>query len=490
MKNILMITTDQHNVNTLKMYNADSYCDTPNLDKLAKDGAVFDGSYCANPVCTPARSSWQLGLFPSKTGFETNSFEVGSRTHMLPDVEYSLPRRLQAAGYKTGFTGKWHLGLPADKSKTREGGWFLDDLKENKNLSGHHLQEIGSLPSDHGYVGDDFEGHGLGGWYYPKYEEYLRNKGLELKIENVYNSERQGDHTTWCVITSGKESTIESLLVDRTKEIISAFETNKFYMQLNFWGPHEPYYVPIENYRKFENLKLEKPETFEVRENTANNLLRREEKEWEFFEHASRHYFAYVEYIDEKIGEVINHLKESNLYDDTVIIFTSDHGNYMGTHGHMENKSYGMYEDIMRVPFIIKDGLHKGKYHNLTNTCDIYETILDYAEVKLDEFESDGHSIKQLFEGSQWDNQLLVESMGAFPMVVTQRMYRDEKYKYIFIFGGNEEIYDLASDPLETKNLAADIALLNDLRLKCLNKMRINNDPVKYMFAKYHGFDF
>lgn len=490
MKNILMITTDQHNVNTLKMYNKSSICDTPNLDRLASDGAVFNASYCSNPVCTPARSSWQLGLFPSKTGFETNSFEIGSRTHMLPDVEYSLPRRLQKAGYQTGFTGKWHLGLPADKTKTREGSWFLDDLNKNKNLSGYHLKEIGSLPSDHGYIGDDFEGHGVGGWSYPQYQQYLIDNELELEIEDVYRGSRQGDHTSWGIITSDEKSTVESFLVSRTKEIISSFGNEKFYMQLNFWGPHEPYFVPRKNYDKFKDMEIEKPETFNMLENKVNNVLRRSEEEWEFFAKASKHYYAYVEYIDEKIGEVIDYLKENNLYESTVIIFTSDHGNYMGTHGHMENKSYGMYEDIMRVPLVIKDGEYQGIYNYLTNTCDIYETILDYANVELSECESDGKSIKSLFEGEVWDQELLVESMGAFPMVVTQRMYRNARYKYIFIFGSKEEVYDLENDPNEINNLSCDEKLLNCMRKACLEKMRVNNDPVKDMFAKYHNLDF
>lgn len=490
MKNILMITTDQHNVNTLSMYNSEAYCNTPNLDELAKDSAVFNASYCSNPVCTPARSSWQLGLYPSKTGFETNSFEAGSRTHMLPDVKYSLPRRLQNQGYRTGFTGKWHLGLPADKSKTREGGWFLEDLVEKNNLAGQHLLNIGSLPSDHGYEGDDFEGHGVGGWEYPQYKQYLKDNNLELKIENIYSSDRPGDHTTWGLVTSGKESTVESFITERTKKIIDDFADDPFYMQVNFWGPHEPYFVPEENYNKFKNLNLEVPKSFDNFENKYNDVLRRKEEDWCFFENASRYYFAYVEYIDEKIGEIIDFLKKKGLYEDTIIIFTSDHGNYMGTHGHMENKSYGMYEDIMRVPLIIKDGQNKGQYSNLTTSCDVYETILDYANVNLDEYKSDGNSIKQYFKTGQWTEDIICESMGAFPMIVTQRMYRDEKYKYIFVFGSVEEIYNLENDPEELHNLANDSELLSMMREKCYKKMLENKDPIRYMYAKYQGIKF
>lgn len=490
MKNIIMITTDQHHVDTLAFYNKESFCNTPNLDQLASESAVFDRSYCTNPVCTPARSSWQLGLYPSKTGFETNSFEIGSRTHILPDVEYTLPRRLQKAGYRTGFTGKWHLGLPGDKQSSREGNWFLDDLHDNKNLSGYHLVDIESLPSTHGYEGDDFEGHGLGGWKYPQYERYLADKSIQLEIEDIYISNRQGDHTTWGLVTSGKESTVESFLVDRSKQIIDSFGEDKFYMQINFWGPHEPYYVPKENFEKFKNLKLDVNPTFKLEVNKSNDILRRKEKDWEFFETASKYYFSYVEYLDEKIGELIDYLKDKKLYDETVIIFTSDHGNYLGGHGHMENKSYGMYEDIMRVPLLIKDGSNTGTYHQLTNSCDIYETILDYAGVKLSEYESDGRSIKQLFESSSWEKDMLGESMGAFPMVVTQRMYLVDDYKYIFIFGAEEEVYNLANDRSEQNNLACDQSLLKMLRQQCYEKMKQENDPVATMFAKYHSLEY
>ncbi len=490
MKNIIMITTDQHNVDTLKIYNQNAMCNTPNIDKLANSGMVFNKSYCSNPVCTPARSSWQLGLYPSKSGFETNSFEIGSRTHMLPDVEYSLPRRLQNAGYKTAFTGKWHLGLPADKTKTREGNWFLNDLNDNYNLSTHHFQTIGSLPSDHGYIGDDFEGHGVGGWSYPEYQKYLADNNLTLEIDDLYESHRQGDHTTWGTITSGKQSTVESFLIDRAKKIIDQVKEDKFYFQLNFWGPHEPYFVPKECLEKFENINFKQPQTFENYENKVNNVLRRSDKDWNFFNTASKYYFAYVEFIDEKIGELITYLKQNNLYDDTVIIFTADHGNYMGTHGHMENKSYGMYEDIMRVPLIIKDGKNKGVSDTYCTTCDVYETILDYAGVDLSQYNLDGKSIKQMIENDEEEKEVLCESMGAFPMVVTQRMYIENDTKYIFMFGGSEEIYNLKVDPHETTNLARDEELLFSMREKCLNKMRINNDPVRDMYAKYHNLQY
>ena len=110
-KNIIFICTDQHRVDTFSFYKQDTICQTPVLDRLAQESVIFDNAYTSCPVCTPARGSMQTGLYPSKTGMETNSYQTGCRTHELCDVPFLLNRRLESVGYNCGYTGKWHLAL-------------------------------------------------------------------------------------------------------------------------------------------------------------------------------------------------------------------------------------------------------------------------------------------------------------------------------------------------------------------------------------------
>lgn len=492
-KNILFICTDQHRWDSLSFYNKDTVCKAPNLEALSNESVVFNNSYASCPVCTPARSSMQCGLFPSTTGMETNSFQSGCRTHEIPDNPLLLSRRLIEKGYTPLYTGKWHLGVGNDKTKTEEGTSLLKVYDELNEWDVKAFENYGTLPTDVGYIGDDFPGHGNGGWKYKQFREYLKKNNLELDIENTTGHKNPGDHSTVGEVKSPIESTIEYFLVERSKELIEGTlnDDKPFYLNLNFWGPHEPFFAPSEYLKMYENVHI--PEWKSFKENTENHpkmldMLRRPEEPWSFFENTLRHYYAVISHIDCQIGRLINYLKEKNLYDDTMIIFSADHGDYQGVHGGLENKSYGMYDDITKIPLFIKPAEKNFKGYKsdaLVGTCDFYATILDEAGAK--DNMGEGRSLEPFFTDNnpQWDDEIMCEGLGACEIIATQRMFRKGNIKYVFNGVDKDQLFDLKEDPEEMTDLSmSNPELLKKMRLAFASYLKKHNFPIYSMLCK------
>lgn len=497
-KNIVFICTDQHRTDTLKAYQADTVCRTPNLDALAAQSVVFDNAYSSNPVCSPARCSMQTGLYPSKTGMETNLYQTGTRTHELQDTDYLLSRRLTRAGYQAAYTGKWHLGFGKDKEASAEGRILIDRMKRGF-MEGAAYMGYGTLPTDIGYMGDDFPGHGNGGWAYPQFQEYLKKKGLTLEIINQGPDRRPGDHSFMGEVISPIETTIEYYVTERAIELTEemAGQGKPFFMSLNFWGPHEPFFAPTACLDLYRNQELKPWPSFgEPAENMPKiyEMLRRPEKDWSFFQEMLRHYYACVSHIDAQIGRYLDWLKEKGLYDDTVILFSADHGDNQGCHGKLENKSYGMYDDTARIPFMIKPAAagYEG-YHQkaLVGTCDLYATILSQAGFvpEDDHGFGDGRDLSGFFTNRtmEWSDEIVTEGMGALDIVATQRMYRRGSYKYVFTAGDMDQLFNLESDPYEMDNLALKPEygpLLLDMKNGFADWMERHKDPARSGFCK------
>ncbi|MGD1821799.1 MAG: sulfatase-like hydrolase/transferase [Pleomorphochaeta sp.] len=492
-KNILFICTDQHRKDSLSFYNNSTLCSTPNLDKLANHSIIFDRAYTTCPVCTPARCSMQTGLFPSTTGMETNCFQNGCSTHELVDSPIILSRRLQKANYSPLYTGKWHLGFGTKKEGDFDGDKLLKALKEENKWDVAAYEKYGTVPTEVGFIGDDFPGHGQGGWHFDQFKQYLKDNNLTLEIENTTGYKNIGDHSTVGEVKSPIESTIEYFLVERAINLIddSTKEDKPFYLSLNFWGPHEPFFAPSEYLEKYKNVKIPKWDSFD--ENIKNHprmldIIRRGEQPWSFFENTLRHYYAVISHIDNQIGRLFDYLKEKNIYDDTVIIFTTDHGDYQGVHGGLENKSYGMYDDITNIPLLLKPAIKNYKsYHNdkLVSTNDFYATVLDIAGEKKDY--NEGRSLLPFIDNFDinWSNEIMCEGLGAFDVIVTQRMYIKDNIKYIFNGVDKDQLFDLEKDENEVNNLIdKEPELLNSMKLAFSKYLKDNNFPLYAMFSK------
>lgn len=457
--NILFIVTDQQQRGTLSCYDADTICQTPNLDQLASEGIVFDNAYTSFPVCTPARASMQTGMYPFKHGMQNNSYSPGCLVNELPHTDYLLSKQLKKAGYSVGHTGKWHLGQgEIDRSK------FERNLKyiEFPELAVH----VRSMPTDVGYEGDNFPGHGLGGWAYPQFHDYLKENNLELKIENKISGHYGGHYAA--EVTSPVETTIEHYLTNRAIHYMDQFTEREepFMMAVHFWGPHEPYIAPSDTLELYRDVSIPPWASFYEDQKDKpgiHDVQRSKIRDWEVFEPYIKHYYAVMTHIDRQVGRLVNYLKEKNIYEDTVIIFCADHGESLGVHGGLCDKGFFMYDETCRIPLMVKPQSGGGEggriVEEMVGTCDLYATMLDYAGIHELHPGADGRSFRDIVKGQvpeDWPDAVVTEFTGLGSLLYSQRMIRMGDYKYVFNSGDTDELYNLKEDPHELTNLAKD----------------------------------
>ncbi len=466
--NIVLIFTDQHLKTFLGCYGS-QVCRTPNLDRLAARGTVFDNAYTTSPICSPARASVQTGLYPFKHGMQTNIFMHGCMLHELPDSPALLSRRLAAAGYTPYYTGKWHLGYGAD---ARRDPYYQSHYAEiDSHLHDVELPDgycsVTSLPTTLGYVGDDFPGHGGGGHAYPQYGEHLAAHGLRQDVRALEGIEQ-------FEVTSPIETTVDHFLTDRACHWFDEGQRgNKpFFLMLNYWGPHRPYYVPTRFVDEYRDAVFEPWSSFD--EDTTgkpriHDAMRCKQETWASTQAELRLYAGYVAYIDWEIGRFLDHLDASGEADHTVVLFASDHGDSLGIHNRLFNKSIHLYEPTTSIGLIVADprvpgGRRESRFANLT---DLYSTILDLAGVAPELQRRHGRSLMPLVQGegvADWPTCVVTEGSGLQHLLFTQRAIRCGDIKYVFNCGDRDELYDLARDPDEMRNLSEDPAHAGLLR--------------------------
>lgn len=454
--NILFILTDQQRVDTLKAYGG-TVCQTPNIDRLVEESVVFTNTYASCPVCTPARASLQTGLYPHNHEMRNNTYEPGCKYNELPHSSALLSSKLKEQNYNIGYTGKWHLGTG---------------------------------PTKVGYEGDDFPGHGAGGHGYPQYKDYLQEKGLEVQLENKLTGHYKGH---WAAeVVSPIETTVEYFLTDRAIHCIDQFRQSPepFYFQLNFWGPHEPYVAPTQFLDLYRDLELEPwPNFYDTATNkpSIHNVKRADSADWETFEPYVKHYYANMSLIDDQIGRLITYLKEHDLYENTIIIFSADHGESLGIHGGLCDKNFFMYEETCRIPLIVKpqNPLSETRYEErFVGTCDFYSSILDWAGVSAEVANRDGRSFVPLVHNEtvpEWPDHAVTQGNGLSGLLYTQRMIRHGHMKYVFNCGDIDELYDLEKDPYELVNEIESVAykdMLQSMRKLLAAWMKKHDDQV------------
>ena len=467
--NILLILTDQHRLSAVGAYGV-TPCQTPNIDRLALEGVRFENTYTACPVCTPTRASIITGQMPHNHGMIQNTEDAWAAVHELPDNRQLLSRRLEAAGYQLGYTGKWHLGST-------------------------YTQKLGSLitpclPKDVGFIGQNFPGHGDGGWYYQEFKEYLKQRGLKHGIKPwsestiPYRYDENG-----AILEQAVEGSVPYFLAENTISLIDKFRANEepFFVWHNFWGPHSPYYVTndyLEMYRNVEipewpnyrwpAKEIEGPHQFSI---TPQLLWREQNLTWPDWAMAIRYYYAFASMIDAQIGRIIDHLNRTGLLENTVIVFAADHGESLGDHGGIYNKGWTHFEETHRIPLIIRmpGKVSAGRVvQELASAVDLYPTLLDFAGITCPApvprpgrpanwpyevaHHPDGMSLVPLVRGEnvQWRDTVVSEFHGLYDNSCIMRTMRHGQYKYGFNFMGTDELYDLEKDPYELNNVIND----------------------------------
>ena len=498
--NILLILTDQHRLSAVGAYGA-SPCQTPHIDRLAREGTRFENAYTTCPVCTPARASIITGQYPHNHGMTSNTEDLETSLHELGDRPTLLSRRLEKAGYQLGYTGKWHLG------------------SAEHTLFGHTSQPC--LPKDVGFRGQNFPGHGNGGWDSPQFQEHLRSCGLKHQVKPWAESTRRvrPDEQSAGELVQPVEGTVPYFLTEHTISMIDQFtqadSSEPFFLWHNFWGPHEPYRVTTEYLDLYRNVEIPPwpnyhwpaRQTPGPHQATITPVLVGDEKlTWEDWATYIRYYYAFTTLIDDQIGRIIGHLRTRDLLDNTVVIFAADHGESLGDHGGLFNKGWTHFEEALRIPFIIRmpDGTGSNTVsQEFVSLVDLYPTILDLAGLGSEacpqsrcpsprwpyqHTESvDGSSVLSLLSGEKapWRDSVVVEFHGLMHTPYTMRTIRHGHIKYGYNFAATDELYDLQNDPHEMTNLIdapAYTGVLHDMRLRLRDWMLEMQDPVWYCY--------
>lgn len=432
--NIIFIITDQQRSDALGCAGNTAVI-SPNIDKLADEGVIFTNGYSSVPSCTPARSGLLTGLSPWHHG-------MLGYGRVARQYRYEMPRMLREAGYYTFGIGKMH--------------WFPQ--KALHGFNGTLVDESGRVEQD-GFVSDYRDWFKLQA---PGEDPDKTGIGWNEHRSGVYQLNEKLHPTYWTGQTA--------------VEFIKNYEQDKpLFLKVSFARPHSPYDPPQRFLDMYKDAKI--PEPF-IGDWCTEFDIDNGGKDAAFgnfgTEHAvdsRRHYYASITFVDEMVGKIIQALKDKGLYENSIICFTSDHGDMMGDHYHWR-KTYA-YEGSANIPFIvkwpegIKAGIKRGsKLENPTELRDFLPTFLDAAGADVPD-DMDGMSLLQLIKdpGASWRPYIDLEHAATYSQNNYWAALTDGTWKYIWFFRtGEEQLFHLKTDPEEIHELSKDSGFSDELK--------------------------
>ena len=480
--NVLVIITDQQRADHVG-FDGNSVVSTPHLDALAARGRVFDRAYVANPVCSPNRSSMITGRMPSSHGviFNDRALEWGSNTFV---------RTLRAAGYRTGLIGKSHLQLSVDR-------WAIPRLRPDARTDGYP-DSLYAWEFVERYDGDN-EPESPDDYYGFDHVEFSTDHGARMaghhlrwalakgaRREDVFppmSADAPGDRRSdrwWQIYRPPYEPELHStaFVGERTVAFIDdAHAHDKPWMAwMAFPDPHHPLTPPGEWFDRHDPRDIELPATFGDPLSDAPPHLQtiRNRTEAPFWpmpfgtddpvlvQEAIAATYGMIEFIDHEIGRVLTHLEHLGITDDTLVIFTSDHGDIMGDHSLMVKGSIH-YQGVVRVPLCIAGpGVVPGRSLGLVSSLDIAPTILDRCELKPYRG-IQGSTLAPLLLGTETsirEHVLIEDDLDPKIAALTgnparMRTLITDGLRFTRDSNGHEQLFDLCVDPQETENRAA-----------------------------------
>ena len=444
--NIMLIMTDQQALHTLSCYGA-TISRTPQIDALAADGIRFDHACTPSALCTPARASLLTGLYPHAHGvlFNTGVYSRFDETACGAGLTL-YPEKLAEAGYRLGHQGKWHAGLTPTATEA--------------GFSGFSLRDYGGIRSDETFL------------------NHLRERGLPEPKPHFEFAAEGGDPTKSGGNTSGwAEGDIRSspchFVTEQVLTQLDDYSTDDapFFIGCHYWEPHAPY-LPTEDFKDLYDPN-DIPEWPSFRDNLEGrpHWHRRfresifpaaAQTSWNDWAQVIARYYAQVAMVDHEVGRLIEGLKSRGLYENTLIVFASDHGESIGIHGGFFDKGGLAHEELYRIPLIIKPPHATTEQRG--RVCSEWVSLIDLAPTFCatagTAMGSDihGRDLSPLLNGEtpdDWREDMLAEDHGHRVMFV-ERILWHENWKYVFNPSDIDELYDLDADPAEMNNRIDD----------------------------------
>ncbi|MHB9035522.1 MAG: sulfatase family protein [Armatimonadota bacterium] len=462
-KNVLFLMTDEHNIRAMS-YMGHRFALTPNLDRLVRGGVTFTNAYCAHPVCTASRASLHTGMWPQTHHQHQN---VGD-PDPDPSKGLSADTTLMASvfhdnKFKTYHHGKWHIG---DVTRHPCYNW-------NPRLHGYNA-EYGAYMTDYNKkhpVPSDLPPGGrtdvgprwcLYGW--PLYET-PKMRGFDENNTDWYSSGR------WAIPAEAHETTF---LTDQVICDLNECGKQPYMITWSDYGPHGPHNCPSPYYEMTDPAQIELPTNLDRPDYYAKDpsCAAYDKMGIENTREYLRCYYGLIRLIDDQIGRILKELEKRGELDDTLIVFTADHGDMCGAHKTTGGKAiWAFYDEITRVPLIMHwpKGIRGGrKVNTLVNGVDVMPTILDYSGLSIPN-QCEGKSLRQFIDGRE-DMNRAAFCEGTNPATgLLRRMVRTQDWKLWIYCQGNPEsskwpqtrpmaLYHISEDPGEERNLASDPA--------------------------------
>ncbi len=454
--NIVFIMTDDHASHALSCYGS-RINKTPNLDRIANEGMRFDNCFCTNSICAPSRAVILTGKYSHINGVIDNKVRFDGSQQIFPKL-------LQKAGYETAMIGKWHL----KSSPTGFDYWCV-------------------LP-------------GQGDYHNPSF--------IEMDAKRRYRGY------------------VTDIITDKSIEWLKKRDGRKpFCLMYQHKAPHRNWQPDEKHAKMYEDIDIPLPETFDDDWSTRSDAAREQEmtiehhltpgdlkvppppglkgqalKKWKY-ERYIKDYLRCIASVDDNVGRFLDYLDEAGLAENTVVVYTSDQGFYLGDHGWFDKRF--MYEESLRMPFLIRypKEIKPGSVNeDIVVNIDFAPTFLGFAGVNAPS-DMQGESIRSILRGqtpSDWRKSMYYHyyEYPGWHMVKRHYGVRTERYKLMHFYYDIDawELYDLQKDPNELNNVYEDPAyadIITDLKaeLKRLQKKYGDSDELarKYIQENPEG---
>jgi N-acetylglucosamine-6-sulfatase len=412
-RNVIFILSDDHRYDAMGFLKAQPWLRTPQMDRLASEGAYFKNAFVTTALCSPSRASVLTGVYAHRHRIVDNNTPIPAGTTFFPTY-------LQKAGYKTGFFGKWHMGAETDAPKPGFDQWVSFRGQGTYLPSPNGINVNGKKVPQKGYITDELTDYAID-WMrtLPKnqpYFLYLSHKAVHAEFQPAKRHE--GMYKDAKFVYPPTMAAEGEMAQNRPTWVKN---------QRNSWhGVDYPYHSTLDiadYYKRY-----------------AETLMA----------------------VDESIGRVLDELKTRGELDSTLVIYMGDNGFAFGEHGLIDKRT--AYEESMRVPLLARcpELFGGGKtVKEVVAGIDIMPTVLATAGAAVPKG-LDGMNWLPLLQGkaAEWRKELLYEYYWErnFPQTPTMHSLRGDRYKFIRYQGiwDTDELYDMQEDPLESRNLIAD----------------------------------
>jgi arylsulfatase A-like enzyme len=485
--NILFLISDDLNATSLACYG-NTTCKTPNLDKLASQGVAFTRAYCQFPVCGASRASVMSGLYPWKTTWRYVHARVSER-------RMTLPQFFKENGYWTGRVGKiYHMGIPTHS--------FTGDHRCDHEPSWVERYSFAAMESLTPGKAEDLSGTDSTPLY-DELREKWKNKdfGGDGTRFNIPGDQNGGDFVV-VEAEGGSQYMVDAMGADKGLELLreQAQQKSPFFLAVGFIRPHLPFVAPKEYFHDYDTSEIALAKTLEgdLDDIPSEAKVNTNEKRWKMDnlkqKKAVRGYYASVSFVDAQVGRVMEELDRLHLRDDTIVVFTSDHGFHLGEHSMWQKMS--LMEESARVPLIISaPGRKRGeRCTRIVELLDLFPTLTALAGLQAPEFVQ-GKNIAALLDDPQaaiGDNEALIDNTAGFCLRTDQwayMFYSDFKTKKT-----SAMLYDMEKDSGQYDNLSGDpehAAIEKALNGRLQAKLKeIKTGPKPTKATPYNTFEF